>query len=73
MISNIDGTRFNGEVSGQSYEKVTDKLRDCFQKLESIGKDTAIFPAQHLIYLIKSIKAKNSKLIVGISTVKKDL
>ena len=73
IIRKINGIRFKGEGSGQSYEKVTVKLRDCFQKLEAIGKDAAIFPAQQVIYLLKAIKANNNDLSVGISTVKSDL
>ena len=56
IIRKIDGTRFNGKVSGQSYEKVTGKLFDCFQKLEAISKDAAICPSKKLIYLLKANK-----------------
>ena len=52
---------------------MTGKLRDCFQKLEAIGKDADICPSQKVIYLRKSIKANNTDLIVGILTVKNDL
>ena len=52
IIGNIEGTRLNGEGSGQSYEKVTGKIRDCFQQLEAIGKDAAIRPAQQVFYLL---------------------
>ena len=73
IIGKIDGTRFNGEGSGQSYGKLTGKLCDCFQQLEDIGKDTAICPAQQVIYLLKALKSNNIDLTVGISTVKNDL
>ena len=49
------------------------KLRDCFQQLEAIGKDAVICPSQQVIYLLKSTMAKNTDLIVGISTVKNKL
>ena len=52
---------------------MTAKLRDCFHKLEAIVKDASICPSQQVIYPLKSIKAKNNDLIVGISTVKNDL
>ena len=52
---------------------MTGKICDCFQKLEDIGKDAEIRPAQQVIYLLKAIKANNTDLIVGISTVKNNL
>ena len=73
IIRKIDGTRFNGEGSGQSYEKVTGKLCDCFQQLKAIGKDAEICPSKYVIYLLKAIKVKNTDLIVGILTIKNDL
>ena len=57
IIRKIDDTRFNGEGSGQSYEKVTGKLCDWFQQLEAISKEAEICPEQQVIYLLKAIKA----------------
>ena len=45
-------------------------MSDCFQQLEAIGKDAAISPVQQVIWLLKTIQAKNTDLIVSMSTVK---
>ena len=52
---------------------LTGKQRDCFQQLAEIGEDAKVHEAEKVTYLTGAIRAKNTDMVVGLSSVKSDM